>query len=169
MSNPAAPACPLAGAIGRARQAAAAEFPTIGIAPTALALRLRSRAIGPIDLPLAGRSDGPLAPDLRGRCGRAGVARTCINPSTCYAFCFLPNLTCVKFGSACLPLGRRYRARPPGRRCRIYDRRECPNRPCPSLALSGNRTDRPATGRSLRRSSGSRFSGVVRAFRGDRQ
>ena len=28
-------------------------------------------------------------------------------------FCFLPNLTRVKFGSACLPLGRRYRARPP--------------------------------------------------------
>ena len=26
---------------------------------------------------------------------------------------FLPDLTRVKFGSACLPLGRRYRARPP--------------------------------------------------------
>ena len=31
-----------------------------------------------------------------------------------------------------------------------------------------NRTDRPATGRSLRRSSGTRFSLVVRAIKGDR-
>ena len=46
--------------------------------------------------------------------------------------------------------------------------RECPKRPCPSLALSGKRTDQSATGRLLRRSSGTRFSRVVRAIRGDR-
>ena len=52
----------------------AAKFPTGSIAPTALALRLRSREIGPIDLPLADCSDGPLVPGFRGRCGRSGAA-----------------------------------------------------------------------------------------------
>ena len=69
--NSAAPACPLAGAIVRARQAGAAESRGAGIAPTPLAHRLRSREIGPIDLPLAGRSDGPLAPGFHGRRGRS--------------------------------------------------------------------------------------------------
>ena len=73
--------------------------------------------------------------------------------------CFLPDLTRVKSGSARLPSGGR---------CRIYDHWDRPNRSCPSLALPSNRTDRPATGRSLRRSAGTRYSRSVRAARGDR-
>ena len=41
--------------------------------------------------------------------------------------------------------------------------------PCPSPALSGNRTDQPATGRLLRRSSGTRVSRAVRAIKSDRR
>ena len=70
---------------------------------------------------------------------------------------FLPDLTRVKFGSA-----------RPARRCRISNRRYRPNPPCPSLALSGNRTDQSATGRLVRRSSGTRFMGAAWLTRGDR-
>ena len=56
---------------GAPARAGAAEFTTVGTAPTALALRLRSREIGPINLPLADCSDGPSAPGFRGRCGRS--------------------------------------------------------------------------------------------------
>ena len=149
-------------------------------------------------------------------------------------FFFLPDLTRVKFGSACPPLGRCYRAHPPGQAlpnflppgsphppcltarafrqsdrstchwqvaqtvlwhpalgggagdqmlgsgttpniflrpfvsCRISNQLYRPNRPCPSLTLSGNRTDQSATGRLIRRSSGTRFSRAVRAITGDR-
>ena len=79
-----------------------------------LALRLRSRAIGPIDLPLAGRSDGPLAPGFWGGLAIRGDRHHLYSHRLPMPFCFLPDLTRVKFGSACPPLGRRYRARPPG-------------------------------------------------------
>ena len=52
--------------------------------------------------------------------------------------------------------------------CRISNRLYRPTPPCPSPALSGNRTDRSGLGRLLRRSSGTRFSRAVRATRGDR-
>ena len=85
------------------------------VSPHRLFLALTLRAIGPINLPLAGRSDGPSAPGFHGRCGceprRQAVASL---PMPALSFCFLPDLTRVKSGSACPPLGRGYRAHPPG-------------------------------------------------------
>ena len=82
--------------------------------------------------------------------------------------CFLPDLTHVKSGSACPPLGRCYRAHPPGQALPNFQPPVSPQPPLPCACASGNRTDRPATGRSLRRSSGPRPSWAVRATRGDR-
>ena len=44
---------------------------------------LRLREIGPINLPLAGRSDGPLAPGIQGRCERPGVTGCGATPNAC--------------------------------------------------------------------------------------
>ena len=49
----------------------------------------RLQAIGPIDLPLAGRSDGPLAPGFRGRCGRSDAAALAPLPTSFCALRFL--------------------------------------------------------------------------------
>ena len=65
-------------------------------------------------------------------------------------------------------MGRRYRARPPGQA--LPNLRAASLAPTPlglRLAPQANRTDQPATGRSLRRSSGTRFSGAVRVSRSD--
>ena len=90
------------------------DFQPITSPQPPLPFRLRSRAIGPINLPLADRGDGLLAPGFHGRCGceprRQAVASL---PTPALSFCFLPDLTRVKFGSACLPVGGRYRAPPP--------------------------------------------------------
>ena len=72
-------------------------------------------------------------------------------------FCFLPDLTGVKFGSTCPPLAGAAEFPTGG------------NAPTPlgcRLAPPTNRTDQPATGRSLRRSSGTRYSRAVPATRG---
>ena len=75
-----------------------------------------------------------------------------------FPHCFLPDLTSVKFGSACPPLGRC---------CRIYGPVGSPQLPFPCACASGNRTDQSATGRLLRRSSGTRFSQSVRVMTGN--
>ena len=74
-------------------------------------------------------------------------------------FCFLPDLTGVKFGSTCPPLA----GAAEFRTVRI-----APTPLSLRLAPPANQTDRPATGRLLRWSSGSRLSRVVWAIRGDR-
>ena len=83
-------------------------------------------------------------------------------------FCFLPDLTRVKSGSACPPLGRRYSARPPGQALPNFQPQGSPQPPFPCACASGNRTDQPATGRLFRRSSGTRILRAVRVTRGDR-
>ena len=115
MSNSAAPACPLAGAIGRARQAGAAEFTGRLYRPNrpcpSLALsgnRTDQSATGRL---LRRSSDTRFSRAVRASRGES-LWLHAQRPSL--PFRFLPDLTRVKFGSACPPLGRRYRAHPPG-------------------------------------------------------
>ena len=127
----------------------------------------RLQPIGPINLPLAGRSNGPLAPDFWVRVGGLEAIGPNTTPNACHTLLFLAKFDTRQIRQH-LPApwaGATGRTRP-GRRCRIYDRRYRPNRPCPSLTLSGNRTDQSATGRLLRRSSGTRPSWAV-ATRGE--
>ena len=129
---------------------------------------LRLQAIGPINLPLADCSDGPPAPGFRGWCGGSEATGSNTTPSLIpMPFCFLPDLTRVKSGSARLPLGGCYRAHPPGQPLPNLRPSGSPQPPLPFACASGNRTDQPATGRSLRRSYGTRLSRAVQAIRGN--
>ena len=139
-----------------------------GIAPTALALRLRSRAIGPINLPLACRSDGPLAPGFWGVVRAIRAADRGVTPNPCSTLRLLAGFDMCQIRQRLPALGQVLQGAPA--RAGAVEFTTIGIAPTPlalRLAPSGNRTDQSATGRLLRRSSGTRPSRARRAVRGD--
>ena len=129
-------ACPPLVRRDRARQPGQAlpNFQPSGSPQPPLVSGLRLQPIGPIDLPLAGRSDGPLATGFRGRGGRSGATGSHTTPNACYVLRLLAGFDTCQIRQRLPALGQVLQGAParagaaefPGR----LDR---PNRPCPSL------------------------------------